>query len=295
MAERSEPARATSTPADAPRRQALHALRLADACRAAVGGRGAGGAGRRLAAVPGRARRIPHRDRQAEAALRRRPAFVARALHRGRPQEPALYGDRRFRRAGRGHARAWSTSPVPRPTSPCRTGRGSPPRRARAPTLKDNEVLHLDGEVDLFHDTGFEMHTPSATVDLKNGTAAGDQPVRGHGPTGALNAAGFRILDGGKRILFTGKARLVLSPGGPARMTRRAPPVSRPRPLRCSPCCWGRIPPRRRSPCPARPMPRRRSRSPPTTASSGSRTRRPTWRAAMPAPPRAIPPSMPTC
>ncbi len=78
---------------------------------------------------------------------------------------------------------------------------------------KTDEVLQLDGQVDLFHDTGFEMHTLSATVDLKNGTAAGDQPVHGHGPTGALDAAGFRILDGGKRILFTGKAKLVLVPG----------------------------------------------------------------------------------
>ncbi len=78
--------------------------------------------------------------------------------------------------------------------------------------LKEDELLHLDGQVDLFHDTGFEMHTASATVDLKNGTAQGDAPVEGHGPSGALNATGFRIYDGGARILFTGKARLVLTP-----------------------------------------------------------------------------------
>ncbi len=77
---------------------------------------------------------------------------------------------------------------------------------------KRDELLRLNGQVDLFHDTGFEMHTPSALVDLKNGTAAGDQPVQGHGPSGALNSAGFRIYDGGKRILFTGKARLILRP-----------------------------------------------------------------------------------
>jgi lipopolysaccharide export system protein LptC len=83
---------------------------------------------------------------------------------------------------------------------------------AQGTYLKHDEVLRLEGQVDLFHDTGFEMHTPSATVDLKNGTAAGDAPVEGHGPSGALNASGFRIFDGGKRILFTGKARLVLTP-----------------------------------------------------------------------------------
>jgi lipopolysaccharide export system protein LptC len=78
--------------------------------------------------------------------------------------------------------------------------------------MKQEQVLHLDGEVDLFHDTGFELHTPRAVVDLANGTASGDDPVNGHGPSGTLNATGFRIMDGGKRILFLGKAKLVLHP-----------------------------------------------------------------------------------
>lgn len=75
------------------------------------------------------------------------------------------------------------------------------------------QLLELDGGVTLFHDGGYEMRTGSATFRLAQGEAHGDDPVTGHGPLGLLNASGFRILDGGARILFTGKARLVIYPG----------------------------------------------------------------------------------
>ena len=40
----------------------------------------------------------------------------------------------------------------------------------------------------------------------------GDEPVRGQGPFGTLEAEGFRILDRGKRLVLSGKSRLVLYP-----------------------------------------------------------------------------------
>ena len=77
---------------------------------------------------------------------------------------------------------------------------------------RGEQVLKLAGGVDLFHDQGFELHSPTATIDLRTGAAAGDDPVQGQGPSGSLNAEGFRLSEGGGRILFTGKARLVLLP-----------------------------------------------------------------------------------
>lgn len=77
---------------------------------------------------------------------------------------------------------------------------------------KNAQILRLTGGVDLFHDEGYEFHTQVAVVDLAAGIASGDQPVRGHGPFGMLQSSGFRILDGGQRVQFRGRSRLLLTP-----------------------------------------------------------------------------------
>jgi lipopolysaccharide export system protein LptC len=76
------------------------------------------------------------------------------------------------------------------------------------------EILDLAGDVSLFHDRGFEMHTESAQIDLAEGVASGDAPVSGQGPAGELEAQGFRVSDDGQRILFSGQARLLINPEG---------------------------------------------------------------------------------
>lgn len=76
------------------------------------------------------------------------------------------------------------------------------------------ELLDLAGDVSLFHDRGFEMHTEQAQVNLKEGVASGDARVFGQGPAGELESEGFRVSDDGKRILFGGRARLLIIPDG---------------------------------------------------------------------------------
>ncbi len=74
------------------------------------------------------------------------------------------------------------------------------------------ETLDLAGAVNLFHDMGYEFRTSQAYVDLDAGIATGTEPVEGQGPFGHLTAEGFRLIDKGKTILFTGKSKLVLYP-----------------------------------------------------------------------------------
>lgn len=78
---------------------------------------------------------------------------------------------------------------------------------------RSTEVIDLSGAVNLFHDTGYEFHTEEARLNLAAGTAEGHVPVDGQGPFGLLKAEGFKLYEKGKRIEFTGKAKLTLYPG----------------------------------------------------------------------------------
>jgi lipopolysaccharide export system protein LptC len=77
---------------------------------------------------------------------------------------------------------------------------------------RQSQMLDLGGDVDLYHDSGFEFRTASARVDLGQSTADGDETVHGQGPFGTVDAEGFRIFESGRRILFTGKAKMVFWP-----------------------------------------------------------------------------------
>jgi lipopolysaccharide export system protein LptC len=77
---------------------------------------------------------------------------------------------------------------------------------------RNEQILQLSGGVNIFHDAGFEMQSENATIDLKSGVAEGKEKVEGQGPTGTLTAAGFRVMDSGARVLFSGPAKMVLRP-----------------------------------------------------------------------------------
>jgi lipopolysaccharide export system protein LptC len=80
------------------------------------------------------------------------------------------------------------------------------------------QLLDLFGDVTLMHQNGTRFVTQSARVDAANNTAEGRDPIEGRGPSGAIKAQGFRILDKGDTIVFTGKTDMVLkgaTPGTP--------------------------------------------------------------------------------
>lgn len=75
-------------------------------------------------------------------------------------------------------------------------------------------ILDLAGHVVLYHDSGLEFHTARSRVELGTGRASGDDPVQGQGPAGTIESEGFRVIDRGASILFTGKAHAVLNASG---------------------------------------------------------------------------------
>ena len=78
---------------------------------------------------------------------------------------------------------------------------------------RDEKNLALSGAVNLFHDSGYEIRTERATIDLDRGAASGETRVDGHGPFGELRSEGFQLESKGRKIHFTGKSRLVIYPG----------------------------------------------------------------------------------
>jgi lipopolysaccharide export system protein LptC len=75
--------------------------------------------------------------------------------------------------------------------------------------------LDLSHDVTLYRDDGTTMLTQSAAIDMKNGAAAGAEPVHAEGPFGVLDAQGFTLTDKGSNIQFTGPAHLVLNGSSP--------------------------------------------------------------------------------
>lgn len=79
------------------------------------------------------------------------------------------------------------------------------------------KTLELIGSVNLYHDSGYEMRTGRATVNLELGSAVSEQPVEAQGPFGQLLAQGLRLDNKGEVVHFTGKSHLVIYPGQEAK------------------------------------------------------------------------------
>jgi lipopolysaccharide export system protein LptC len=71
--------------------------------------------------------------------------------------------------------------------------------------------LDLSGDVVLFHDKGYRLHTATARVDLDAGSAEGLDPISGGGPSGTIKGQGFRMLQKGDIIRVTGRSELVMA------------------------------------------------------------------------------------
>jgi lipopolysaccharide export system protein LptC len=77
---------------------------------------------------------------------------------------------------------------------------------------KKDELLDLEGNVNLFHDGGYEIVTARARIDLAKNSAEGNDPVVGQGPDTELRGEGFRVQNRGEQVIVTGQSRLLIRP-----------------------------------------------------------------------------------
>lgn len=73
---------------------------------------------------------------------------------------------------------------------------------------RETSRLDLSGAVRFLHDDGYELRTDQAQIDFRDGLAQGDGPVVADGPVAKARADGFKVLDRGRTVLFTGKASM---------------------------------------------------------------------------------------
>ncbi|MGE5147116.1 MAG: LPS export ABC transporter periplasmic protein LptC [Candidatus Eiseniibacteriota bacterium] len=73
------------------------------------------------------------------------------------------------------------------------------------------QMLDLFGHVTMDRSDGYVVETEEARINLKTGSAEGNKTVTGHGPAGTLRSDGFRIVDKGQTVMFTGKARMTIN------------------------------------------------------------------------------------
>ena len=80
---------------------------------------------------------------------------------------------------------------------------------------KLSNFLELDTEVVLETEDGYHFETEKADVDIKNNVLEGDMPIKGHGPTGELQAEdGFKLEeteDGNRILVLKGRSRVVIN------------------------------------------------------------------------------------
>lgn len=76
---------------------------------------------------------------------------------------------------------------------------------------KDHNQLWLGGNVQIFHDKGYEFTTDELQADLIDHTAWGEKPVLIQGDFGEIRGTGFRLLDSGNIFVVKGPAKALLN------------------------------------------------------------------------------------
>ena len=73
-------------------------------------------------------------------------------------------------------------------------------------------MISLIGDVSVFTDAGYELHTEMVDIDLNTNNIQGNQKVNGRYIQGSITAEGIKTFNKANVIVFTGKAKLIFDP-----------------------------------------------------------------------------------
>jgi lipopolysaccharide export system protein LptC len=77
-----------------------------------------------------------------------------------------------------------------------------------------NHRLALLGPIALYSDSGYELHTASARINMRDATIVGDEAVNGQGPYGIFRADHFKLERRTRQIFLTGNVRMTIDAHG---------------------------------------------------------------------------------
>ncbi|HEX4160810.1 MAG TPA: LPS export ABC transporter periplasmic protein LptC [Rhizomicrobium sp.] len=73
-----------------------------------------------------------------------------------------------------------------------------------------NRRMVLDGAVSVYSDSGYEIHTTTANVDMRTAVIAGSHAVSGQGPMGTFRADRFRIDRRVRMVFLYGNVHMII-------------------------------------------------------------------------------------
>ena len=76
---------------------------------------------------------------------------------------------------------------------------------------KANQLLEISGDVTFSDKQSFTFNTSEAEMDFKKKVLLGHKKVTGGKKNSRITSEGFKILNKGNKIIFTGKSKLLLS------------------------------------------------------------------------------------
>src|SRR5690606_17434866 len=76
----------------------------------------------------------------------------------------------------------------------------------------DTGILDLFGDISIYSDSGNQLAANTARVDLKKRTVTSSNPLRGHGPLGAIEADSLAADQISGNIRFDGNVKVTINP-----------------------------------------------------------------------------------
>ena len=73
-----------------------------------------------------------------------------------------------------------------------------------------NQKVYLFNKVELANIDGLVFKTESAQIDLESNEIVGKEKIFGENNEGKISSEGFEITDQGNKVIFTGKANLLI-------------------------------------------------------------------------------------
>jgi len=73
--------------------------------------------------------------------------------------------------------------------------------------------LALVGAIAVYSDNGYELHTASANINMRDATIVGDKPVNGQGPYGIFRADRFKLDRHTRHVFLYGNVRMTIAHG----------------------------------------------------------------------------------